>query len=98
MNLVDKFLENVTDEFGNKIDFSNVDVEGFGGTVCVIENTADIFIAEYNFETYNSNLNNEENRLLFEFVLYAQQKMKEHTAFVKDQINTQKSLNNYGKF
>lgn len=92
MNLVDKFLETATDEFGNKIDFSNVEVEGFGGIICVIENTADVFIAEYNFETYNSDLNNEENRLLFEFVLYVQQKMKEHTAFVKDQINTQNSL------
>lgn len=92
MNLIDKFLETATDEFGNKIDFSNVEVEGFEGTICVIENTADVFISMSVFEVFNSNLTVEENRILFEFAMYVQQKMKEHKAFVKDQINTQNSL------
>lgn len=92
MDLVYKFLQTVTDEFGNKIDFSNIEVDGFDGTMCVIENCADVHISERNFDVYNSDLTAEENRLLFEFAIYVQKKMKEQRKFYKDQINTQNSL------
>ncbi len=84
MDLVDKFLENVTDELGNKIDFSDLEIEGFSGVLRVVSNCADVHISEWNFDVYNSDLTEEENRMLFEFAMYAQRKMKESREYFEN--------------
>lgn len=98
MNLVDKFLETVTDEFGNKIDFSNVEVEGFEGDIILNNKPGYASVDLDGSLIFTPDYDNEEVKMVDEFIEYVQQKMKEHKAFVKDQVNTQKSLNNYGKF
>lgn len=95
---IDKFLESVTDEHGNKIDFSDIEIEGFSGVLCIVNNCADVHISINNFEVYNNDLTEEENRMLFEFAMYTQRKMKEYKQFLQDDINTKKNLYNYGKF
>ncbi len=77
MNLVDKFLETVKDQFGSPIDFSGIENDGFDGCLMVIDNCADVHISERSFEIYNSDLTDEENDLLFAFVKYVQAKMKD---------------------
>lgn len=92
MTLIDKFLETVTDEFGNKIDFSNVEAEGFDGIIFLGPLGTDIYIQKDHY-TFNSTLFSDYQKEMIEaFVEYIQQKMKEHKAFVKDKINTQNSL------
>ena len=97
MNLVDKFLETATDEFGNKINFSNVEVEGFNGDIFFNDQQYYCYLKISQNEQYiaDNNLDIESEKIVFAFMKYVQQKMKEHKAFVKDEINTQNSLNKW---
>lgn len=93
MDLVDKFLATVTDEYGNKIDFSNVESEGFEGSVYFGEEEIDIYIIIDYYHIYNAHYITEEEYAMCEaFKDYVQQKMKEHKAFLQDDINTKNNL------
>ncbi|MGL5233886.1 MAG: hypothetical protein ACRC8Z_03915 [Empedobacter falsenii] len=98
MSLIDDFLEIVTDECGNKIDFSNIEVEGFEGLVCFGENYAEINIKEDSFWLGKYELFESQKEMLTEFVNYVQQKMKDHRQISEDDIKTKNSLYNWGKF
>lgn len=94
MNLVDKFLETATDEFGNKIDFEDVEVYSFNGDIFFKNQEYYCYLKISQKEQYisDNNLDIESEKTVFAFIEYVQQKMKDHKAFVKDQINTQNSL------
>lgn len=96
--LVDKFLATVTDEFGNKIDFSNVESEGFEGNILINNKQGSIYIYNNAYGLLDDNFNEEEKEITSAFIKYVQQKMKEHKAFLQDDINTKNDLYNYGKF
>lgn len=84
MSLVDDFLESVTDECGNKIDFSNIEVDGFDGLICFGENYAEIDIKENSFWVGNYELFESQKEMLTEFVNYVQQKMKESREYFEN--------------
>lgn len=84
MALIDDFLESVTDEFGNKIDFSNIEVDGFEGVVCFGSNYAEIDIKEDSFWLGNYELFESQKEMLNEFVNYVQQKMKESRGYFEN--------------
>lgn len=92
MNLVDKFLETATDEFGNKIDFSTVEVECFNGSFFLGKNEGYMAIDEYGSISMKHDFTILQEEMTSEFIEYVKQKMKEHKDFVKDQIKTQNSL------
>lgn len=84
MALIDDFLESVTDECGNKIDFSNIEVDGFEGLICFGENYAEIDIKENSFWLGNYELYESQKEMLTEFVNYVQQKMKESREYFEN--------------
>lgn len=98
MALIDDFLENVTDECGNKMDFSNIEVDGFSGILCFGEDYADVQIEENNFYMYNHFINKAQYKMILSFVEYVQEKMKDHRQISEDDIKTKNSLYNWGKF
>lgn len=84
MAIIDDFLEIVTDECGNKIDFSNIEVDGFEGLICFGENYAEINIKEDSFWLGNYELFESQKEMLNEFVNYVQQKMKENREYFEN--------------
>lgn len=84
MALIDDFLESVTDECGNKIDFSNIEVDGFEGLICFGDNYAEIDIKENSFWLGNYELFESQKEMLTEFVNYVQQKMKESREYFEN--------------
>lgn len=84
--LIDDFFDSVTDEFGNKIDFSNIETEGFNGCITFsnFEYYAELYITENEFEIYNSNLNESLKNQVDEFIKYVQQKMKESREYFEN--------------
>lgn len=92
MDLVDKFLESIKDEFGNKIDFSNIETEGFSGRICFGYNYAEVEISENQFWIGINVLNVDQKQMLNAFIDYVQTKMKEQREFTRDIKETENSL------
>ncbi len=92
MNALDLFLANVTDEFGNTIDFKNIENEGFHGIVCIGQNSAEISIAADSFIDIENDLSDSENTMLRAFVNYAQNEMNKYRSFIQNVNTTQKYL------
>lgn len=92
MNALDLFLTNVTDEFGSKIDFSNIENEGFTGIVCLGENSAEIDITIDSFTELQNDLSTDEKSMLEAFVNYTQNEMKKQRVFIQNVKSTQKYL------
>jgi hypothetical protein len=92
MNAIDLFLANVTDEFGNTIDFSKIENEGFNGIVCFGKNSAEISIAADSFIEIESDLSESEKMMLIAFVRYTQNEMKKQHVFIQNVKTTQKYL------
>ncbi len=86
MDLVDKFLATVTDECGNKIDFSKLDIEvfGFDGVVCLGNVGTDLYIQEDHYGADLSLFNNNQKLMVLSFVDYVQQKMKESREYFEN--------------
>lgn len=84
MALIDDFLESVTDECGNKIDLSNIEVDGYEGLICFGENYAEIDIKENSFWLGNYELFESQKEMLTEFVNYVQFKMKESREYFEN--------------
>lgn len=92
MSALDLFLNNVTDEFGYKIDFSNIQNEGFNGIVCFGKNSAEISIDLESFIEFQSDLLENEQIMLNAFVEYTQSEMRDQLFFIQDSKTTQKYL------
>lgn len=82
MNALDQFLATVTDEFGNNIDFSNIENEGFNGIICFGEKSAEISISEESFIELQSDLSESDKTLLNAFVEYTQSFMRDQKFFI----------------
>lgn len=92
MNALDFFLANVTNEFGDKIDFSNIENEGFAGIICLGEKSAEISINIDSFTELESDLTAREKDMLDAFVYYTQSEMQKQYAFTQNIKSTQKYL------
>lgn len=84
MNLIDDFLESVSDEYGNKIDFSNIEVDGFSGIVSFGNYWADISITIDEFIINDSEINNAHKNMINAFGEYVQKKMKESREYFEN--------------
>lgn len=86
MSLIDDFLESVTDECGNKIDFSILDIEvfGFDGVVCLGHVGTDLYIKEDHYGADLSLFNNNQKKMVLSFVDYVQFKMKESREYFEN--------------
>ncbi|KAB1228488.1 hypothetical protein [Chryseobacterium viscerum] len=84
MKTLEKFLNDVRNEFGEKINFSNIHVEGFAGVVCINDKSADINITIDDYHEYENDLSDEENIMLKAFVSYTQLEMKNQLIFIKN--------------
>ena len=84
MNLIDDFLESVSDEYGNKIDFSNIEVDGFSGIVAFGNYWADISITIDEFIINDSEINNAHENMINAFAGYVQNKMKESREYFEN--------------
>ena len=84
MNLIDDFLESVSDEYGNKIDFSNIEVDGFSGIVSFGNYWADISITIDEFIINDSEINNAHKKMISAFAGYVQNKMKESREYFEN--------------
>lgn len=82
MNALDQFLATVTDEFGNNIDFSNIENEGFSGIICFGEKSAEISINEESFIELQSDLSESDKTMLNAFVEYTQSFMRDQKLFI----------------
>lgn len=91
MNALDFFFENVADEFGNRIKFSNLS-KGFTGVVCFDERSADIYINSDSYTELDNDLNDHEKAMLNAFVEYTQSEMKSAKAYLNDIQRTENSL------
>lgn len=92
MNALDQFLANVTDEFGNKIDFSNIENEGFNGIICIGDKSAEISIDKDSFIEIESDLSNDERIMLNAFIEYTQSEMRNQNFFIQNINTTQWTL------
>lgn len=92
MNSLNQFLENATNEFGDKIDFSNIENEGFNGVVCLNDRSADISITIDSYCEFNNDLNDDEKVLLNAFIEFTQTQMQNANFFTQDIKKTQNSL------
>lgn len=92
MKALDLFLTNVTNEFGDKIDFSNIENEGFTGIICFGENSAEIHVNINSFTELDSDLSESEKLMLDAFVSYTQSEMKKQKVFIQNVKSTQKYL------
>ena len=84
MNLIDDFLESVSDEYGNKIDFSNIEVDGFSGIVSFGNYWADISITIDELIINDSEINNTHENMINAFAGYVQNKMKESREYFEN--------------
>lgn len=89
---LNSFLSLATSEFGEKIDYSNISIEGFTGVISLNENSVDIYITLDNCSVYNNDLSDEENKMLDAFVSYVQKEMREQNNYSKNVKRTEKSL------
>ncbi|ROI05491.1 hypothetical protein EGI16_03645 [Chryseobacterium sp. G0240] len=85
--LLETFFSTVKNEFGDNIDFSNINSEGFIGVICINDHSADISVRIDDYQEYDNDLTDEENSMLNAFVSYTQQEMKNQIAFIKNTTN-----------
>lgn len=90
MNALDLFLNNVTDEFGDEIDFSNIQNEGFNGIVCFGEKSAEISIDIESYIELQNDLSENDQTMLNAFVEYTQREMRNQFSFIQNTKTTQK--------
>lgn len=91
-NLLDTFLLIATDEFGEKLNLSNVQNNGFSGVISINENSADVDVQIDDYNLYDSDLNDQDVKMLEAFISYVQKEMKDQSFFYRNIINTEKSL------
>ncbi|MFC7347267.1 hypothetical protein ACFQO9_11115 [Chryseobacterium zhengzhouense] len=92
MNALDQFFASVTNEFGEKINFSNIENEGFTGVVCFEDRSADICIDIDSYKEFDNDLSENENMMLKAFVTFTQSEMKNCNFFREDIKKTQWTL------
>lgn len=84
MNVLDQFFANVTNEFGEKINFSNIESEGFTGIVCFEDRSAEISIDTDSYNEYESDLNDNDQMMLNAFIEYTQSEMRKLNFFIQN--------------
>lgn len=89
---LNSFLSLATSEFGEKLDFSNISTEGYAGVIALNENSVDIYITLDNYQVYNTDLSDEENKMLDAFISYVQREMRDQEDYSQNVKITEKSL------
>jgi hypothetical protein len=83
-NTLDTFLFLVRNEFGEKIDFSNIESEGFRGVICLNDHQCELSISIDDYSEHESDLSENEKKMLEAFIDYTQQEMRKQRIFIKN--------------
>ncbi|MDV7696253.1 hypothetical protein N6B72_04885 [Chryseobacterium soli] len=86
-NTLDIFFIQARNEFGEKIDFSTIETEGFSGVIFIEDRFIDINVTINECHVFENELTESENKILNEFIIYTQTKMQEQKVFIKNTEN-----------